>query len=144
MTGEKIQQQVARRERFAVQAAGCEVVRMEPEYAVCRMANCEAIKNELGNPMGGALFTLGDYTFAVAANCVEGRFCITQSASVSYLKGAKGRWVIAEAKCVHSGHTTCVYTVQLRDEIGTEVALMTFTGYYLYERTEHGNGRDRK
>ncbi len=135
MTGEELQRQVAGNERFAVQAAGCELVQLEPEHAICRMANCEIIKNELGRPMGGALFTLGDYTFAVAANCVPGRFCITQSASVSYLKGAKGEWVIAEAECVHSGHTTCVYTVHVRDELDNKIALMTFTGYYLYQQS---------
>ena len=132
MTGEELQRQVAARERFAVQAAGCEVVQMKPEHAICRMANCEKVKNELGNPMVGALFTLGDYTFAVAANCTAGRFCITQSATVSYLKGCKGAWIYAEADCVHSGHSSCVYTVHLRDEHGPELALMTFTGYYLY------------
>ena len=131
MTGKELQKQVAAREHFAVEAAGCEVVQMEREHAVCRMPNCEKIKNELGNPMGGALFTLGDYTFAVAANSADDRFCITQSASVNYLRAAKGQWVIAEAECVHSGHTTCVYSIRMRDELGTQVALMSFTGYYL-------------
>ncbi len=136
MTGEELQRQVAASERFAVQAAGCEVLTMEREHAVCRMKIDEKVKNELGKPMGGALFTLGDYTFAIAANCQPGRFCITQCASVNYLRGARGGEVVAEATCVHSGHSTCVYSVAVRDEDGTPVAQMTFTGYFLYPREE--------
>lgn len=119
-------------ERFPVEAAGCEIVLMEPRHAVCRMANRPEIQNELGNPMGGALFTLGDYTFALAANCEPDRFCITQSANVNYLRSAKGRMLTAEANCIHSGHSTCVYHVQIRDDNDSLLVQMTVTGFFLY------------
>ena len=135
MTGEELQHRVAENERFSICAAGCEAIVFERDHAVCRMANNERIKNELGNPMGGALFTLGDYAFAVASNCVAGRVCVTQSATVSYLRGAKGEWIYAEAVCVHSGKSSCVYTVCLRDDEETDIALMTFTGHYIYQET---------
>lgn len=134
MTGKDLQRRVAEQERFSIHAAGCEALVLEAEHAICRMKNDDRIKNDLGNPMGGALFTLGDYAFAVASNCVANRACVTQSATVSYLKAATGNWIYAEAQCVHSGRSSCVYTVHLRDDDGQEIALMTFTGHYLYQQ----------
>jgi len=42
---------------------------------------------------------------------------------------AKGERLIAEAKCVKNGRTTCYYTISITDELGTKVAEVTTTGF---------------
>ena len=43
--------------------------------------------------------------------------------------GARGTELLAEAKCLKSGRTTCLYAVEVRDELGTYVAHATVNGF---------------
>ena len=100
-------------DRFAVEAAG----------AVIEDAR------EAGAVMGGAIFTLADFAFAVAANCGGGAITVSLNSQITYLSGAKGVKLIAEANCVRQGKTTCYYRVTVSDELGTQVAEVVTTGY---------------
>lgn len=42
---------------------------------------------------------------------------------------ARGKEIVAEARCVRSGRSTCFYTVTISDELGTAVAHMTVNGF---------------
>lgn len=53
-------------DRFATQAAGCEIRLAEPGHAVCAMTLESRHRNAAGTPQGGAVFTLADFAFAVA------------------------------------------------------------------------------
>ena len=83
--------------------------------------------NALGIPMGGAIFTLADFAFAVAAN--QGRDVVTQASQITFLKAAQGKRLIAEARQVKDGKRVCFYEVKVNDELGTEVAFVTINGY---------------
>ena len=83
--------------------------------------------NALGIPMGGAVFTLADFAFAVAAN--QGRDVVTQASQVTFLKAAQGKRLIAEARQVKDGKRVCFYEVKVNDDLGTEVAFVTINGY---------------
>lgn len=52
-------------DRYATEVTGCEIAAVTPGYARCRMAITPAHRNALGIVMGGAIFTLADFTFAV-------------------------------------------------------------------------------
>ena len=79
--------------------------------------------------MGGAVFTLADFAFAVAANGFAERITVSQHVSVTFLAPAKGRELRAEARCVKAGRTTCLYEVEVRDEAGTFVAQAMVNGF---------------
>ena len=83
--------------------------------------------NALGIPMGGAIFTLADFAFAVAAN--QGRDVVTQASQITFLKAAQGKRLIAEARQVKDGKRVCFYEVKVNDDLGTEVAFVTINGY---------------
>ena len=83
--------------------------------------------------MGGAIFTLADFAFAVAANCGE-KSVVTLTSQISYLGTAKGSRLIAEAKRVKQGRSTGYYTVSIRDELGAPVAEVTGTGFVVQSK----------
>lgn len=121
-------------DRFAAEAAGAVIDLAEPGRAVCSMPIRPVHLNINGIPMGGAIFTLADFAFAVAVNGHSGRMTVTQQASVTFLSAARGKTLIAEAKCLKAGRTTCLYTVDVTDDLGTQVAHLTVNGYTLAPR----------
>ena len=78
--------------------------------------------------VGGAVFTLADFAFAVAANR-DGREVVTQAAQATFLEAARGGRLIAEARRVRDGGSTCFYEVSVADELGTKVAFVTVNGF---------------
>jgi len=54
---------------------------------------------------------------------------VSLSSSIAFIGAAKGERLIAEAKCVKNGKSTCCYTVSVTDELGTKVAEITTTGF---------------
>lgn len=127
-------QKAFQRDHFATEAAGIEIISAEPNEAVCRMVLTERHCNARGKPMGGAIFTLADFTAAVAANGHSGDSnVISMHCDITFLSAAKGKNLIAHAKCVKRGRTTTLYSVQVTDELGTQVAEVSVNGFILQE-----------
>ena len=116
-------------DRFATQAAGCRVVSGERGRAVAEMEWANVHRNAMGNVMGGAIFTLADFAFAVAVNGHAERVTVSQHVSITFLSPARGTTLLAEARCVKAGRTTCLYTVDVTDDAGTHVAYATVNGF---------------
>lgn len=121
-------------DRFAAEAAGASIDVAEPNHAVCSMPIRPIHLNANGIPMGGAIFTLGDFAFAVAANGHSTRVTVTQQVSVTFLSAARGNTLVAEARCLKAGRTTCLYTVSVTDNLGAQVAHLTVNGYTMDPR----------
>ena len=98
--------------------------------AVCSMVLTERHRNANGGIMGGAIFTLADFAFAVAVNNVH-RPTVAQQVSINYFSPPKGARLIARARQRRDGRTTCVYIVDVTDETGRDVAQFVGTGYKL-------------
>lgn len=114
-------------DRFAMDA-GIAIDEAEPGRAVCSMTVEPRHLNAGNGVQGGAIFTLGDFAFAVAANAGQ-PLTVSLSNQISFLHPAKGTKLIAEASCLTSGKRVCFYRVVIRDELGTDVAEMTVNGY---------------
>ena len=97
-------------------------------YAKCSMEIQPRHCNALGIPMGGAVFTLADFAFAVAAN-QEGRDVVTQASQITFLKPAKGKYLTAIANQVKDGKRICFYEVKVTVDLGNDVAFVTINGY---------------
>ncbi len=98
-------------------------------YAKCSMQLNERHKNAMGSVMGGATFTLADFTFAVATNWQEMK-TVSISSNIAYIGVAKGSCLIAEAKMIKNGRTTCYYQISISDDLGNKVAEVTITGLH--------------
>lgn len=122
-------------DRFATEAAGAAIEQAEPGHAVCTMPIRPVHLNANNIPMGGAVFTLADFAFAVAANGHSSRVTVTQQVSVTFLSAAQGERLIAEARCLKAGRTTCLYAVEVTDDRGAQVAHLTINGYTMEPRT---------
>lgn len=83
--------------------------------------------------MGGVIFTLADLAFAAAANADllandQPLEWVSLGSEIHYLTQPKGSRLLAETHCVRQGHSTCVYTINIYDELSTPIALVTTTG----------------
>lgn len=120
-----------RNDRFATEAAKIEIVAVNDGYAVCKMPITPLHKNGLGAPMGGAIFTLADFTASVAANtrAEDGTAIVSLQSDIRFLATARGQTLIATSRCVKHGKSTTLYTVEVADELGTQVAFAAMNGY---------------
>ena len=75
---------------FVSEGLGAVIDEAEYGYAKCSMVIEPRHCNALGIPMGGTIFTLADFAFAVASN-QNGRDVVTQASQITFLKSAKGK-----------------------------------------------------
>ena len=97
---------------------------------VCSVEIRDDHRNALGGIMGGLIFTLADFAFAVASNN-DHRPCVSLDSDIRFLSTSNGSVLTAKASIVKSGRTTNVISVIVTDESGKETALFTGTGYKL-------------
>lgn len=114
-------------DRFAT-VNGAVIDEIGEGYAKCSMILNDTHRNALGAVMGGAIFTLADFAFAVASNWNKNPQ-VSLNASVSFLGKAKGSRLVAEARKLKEGRKTCYYEVMVSDEHGNQVAHMTCNGF---------------
>lgn len=78
--------------------------------------------------MGGAIFTLADFAFAVASNWNK-PLNVSTTSQITFLGTAKGARLVAEARKVKEGRSTCYYLVDVSDDLGNPVAHVTASGF---------------
>lgn len=93
---------------------GIEIIEAEDGKCRCRIEKREDLLNANGVIQGGALYTLGDFCFAVAA-ASTGKKAVTSMLTMSYLRPAVGRIIEAKATPVHLGRKLYNYDVELFD-----------------------------
>ena len=114
-------------ERFAT-SNGMTLEELSETRAVCAMEIAENHHNALGGVMGGAIFTLADFAFAVACN-QDHSPTVAIDVSIHFLSAPRGERLIARARRVKSGRTTGVWEVAVSDDLGRDVALFVGTGF---------------
>lgn len=87
-------------------------------------------RNAEGGVMGGAIFTLIDLAFAAAASNAH-RPTVAQQVSMNFLSGSRGTKLFAKAHCRKDGRTSCVYQVDVSDDLGRDIAQAVVTGFKL-------------
>lgn len=124
----KVQERFAN-DRYAT-SNGAVIEEIGDGYAKVSMEIDEHHFNAAGGVMGGAIFTLADFAFAVAANW-QGKTILSQTAQITYLGRVKGKRMIAQARQVKDGRTMCYYVVDVTDELGSQVAHVTSSGFHV-------------
>lgn len=122
------------RERFAndrfATGNGAVIEKIGDGYARVSMEIDERHYNAAGGVMGGVIFTLADFAFAVAANW-QGNLVVSQTSQITYLGKVKGKRIIAVSKQIKDGRTMCYYEIEVTDELESQVAHVTSSGFHV-------------
>ena len=114
-------------------ANGMVIDALGEDFAVCSMTVGPDHKNAYGGVMGGVLFTLADFTFAVLSNQIH-RITVAQQVSVNFFSQPKGQRLIARGVLKKNGRNSSVINVEMRDDTGREILQFVGTGFKLSEK----------
>ena len=115
---------------YATEVTGIGIDACGPNYAKCSLALESKHRNAAGQVMGGVLFTLADFAFAVAANN-SGPLTVTAVSQISFLSAARGSVLTAETRLVKDGKRSCYFQIDITDDLGTLVATVSSSGMHL-------------
>ena len=114
---------------FATEATGIVIEEAREGFCKCSLALDRRHYNAVNQVMGGAIATLIDFSFAVAANC-EDHLTVTSNCQINYLSPVKGDKIFATAEVVKDGKRSCYYEVTVSDA-EKFVAKATVNGMHL-------------
>lgn len=115
---------------YATETTGIEIVECGENYAMCSLKTDRKHQNATGHIMGGAIYTLADFTFAVASN-FSNFPTVTTMSNISYLASPKGDTLTSKAKLIKNGKRVCFFEIEISDNLGTKVAVVNITGSHL-------------
>jgi len=107
---------------------GVEVLDHGDGHARARMEIKAHHLNSAGGLHGGAIFSLADVAFSVAANS-RGTLALAINANVAYFKAVNSGALIAEAREVVVNRKLATYLIDVRDEAGGLIAQVQGTVY---------------
>lgn len=119
-----------KKDNFA-KGCGIEIEEIKSGFARCTMKVTPNHLNGIGLLMGGALFTLADFTFSLAANS-HGIVAVTREATIVYLRKCTKGVVTAVATEIDRNEKSGTYAVEITDDEGEIIAKINgkavFTG----------------
>ena len=107
-------------DRYA-ELSNIELLTAGPGRATAKMTLHPHHLNALGTVQGGAIFTLADFTFAVACNS-HGTMAVALDVSIVFMKAATTGTLRAEAKEISKNFKVGLYLVEVKDDVGDLVA----------------------
>ena len=117
------------KDKYAVNT-GITLDEITEEEAICSLNLTDEHRNAYGGVMGGVIFTLADFAFAVLSNQIH-QLTVAQQVDIHYLSAPKGEKLIAKATCRKSGRTSSIVNVDISDDTGRDVAQFIGTGFKL-------------
>lgn len=117
-----------KKDNFA-KGCGIKIAEAHNGHAKCSMEVTVNHLNGIGILMGGALFTLADYTFSLAANS-HGIIAITRDASITYIRKCTGGVITAIASEISRNEKTGCYSVEITNEEGETIAQINGTAFF--------------
>ena len=116
---------------YAAELSGIEIDEIGDYYARCSMKLTPKHRNAYGAIMGGAIYTLADFAFAVAANFDKEMATVSVVGTASYMSATEGSVLYAEAKLIKDGKTNCFYEVKITDDLDKIIAVVSFNGAHI-------------
>lgn len=114
---------------FAIEN-GVQIEELTSDSCLCSLNLTDHHRNAMGAVMGGVIFTLADLAFAVSANN-DHHPTVSMTSTVHFLSPVRGKQLYARTRRVKTGRNSAVWEVEIRDELGTNIALLTGTGFKL-------------
>lgn len=115
---------------FATETTGIRIDEVHSDHTVCSLEIGPGHLNAKGGVMGGVLYTLGDFSASIA-DWYPGKIAATVDSQMQFLHLAKGSRLIATATVERNGRAMAFYRVTIEDELGTKVAIGSYTVYHL-------------
>ena len=115
-------------DHFANECTNIEILEVSEGYAKTRIVVEDKHRNANNVVMGGCIYTLADYTFALAANCGDSK-AMTLSSNITFNSAASGSILYAETEAIKDGRTVCNYLVKITDEKDRTIATATMIGF---------------
>jgi acyl-CoA thioesterase len=113
-------------DQYAVGLTGVEIVDVREGYAKTRLAVEPKHLNAFGIIQGGALFTMADYTFAVAIHAGQEDSIVGIDCHISYHKPVTEGVLFAESQMIAQSRSLVAQNVTITNERGDVIA--TFYG----------------
>ena len=108
--------------------SGIKLIEASPGYAKTEMIIRENHLNSVGVVHGGAMFTLADFTFAVASNA-RGKLALAINAEISFFKSVTSGILTAVAKEISLHNKLGTYLIEILNENNELVAHFKGTVY---------------
>ena len=116
---------------YATELSGIEIDEIGKDYAKCSMKLTEKHKNAYGGVMGGAIYTLADFAFAVASNYEKEQATVSLVGQANFMSATKGEVLFATAKLLKDGNRNSFYEVTVTDDLEKLIAVVSFTGAHV-------------
>ena len=113
-------QRIFKTDRYAA-LSNIELLTAGPGHATAKMTLHPHHLNALRTVQGGAIFTLADFTFAVACNS-HGTVAVALNVSITFMKAATAGTLWAEARELSKNFKVGAYAVEVKDDAGDLVA----------------------
>ncbi len=123
--------EVFSKDLYATKQSGAVIEEVGDDYSRCSMRLGSEHRNAFGGVMGGCIYTLADFAFAVASNFDKEKLTVSLVGQANFLSMSKGTVLYAEAKLIKEGRTSCLYEVMITDDLGKDIALVSFTGMHI-------------
>ena len=107
---------------------GIEIVEIAEGYARTQVRIEPRHLNAGGYVQGGVLFTLADLAFAAATNS-HGTLTVTSTANITFIRGARGGIITAQAQELVNHHHLPFCEVRIIDGESNLLAIFTASGY---------------
>lgn len=116
-------------DRFATEN-GAVIDEIGEHYAICSMEITPHHLNAAGRVMGGAVFMLADFAFAVASNFGHPAD-VTTTSQITFLRPSQGKMLYAKSQELRRGRTAVYYETSVTDDTGALIARVTVSGQVL-------------
>ena len=120
---------------YATKLSGAVIEKTGENYALCSMKLTGDHRNAYGGIMGGAIYTLADFAFAVASNFDKECATVSLVGQATFMSASKGSILYAEAKLLKDGRSNCFYEVTVTDDLNKPVAVVSFTGAHVQKKS---------
>ena len=125
------------KDRYATVLSGIEIDEVGDHYAKCSMKITDDHRNAYGGIMGGAIYTLADFAFAVASNFDSDNLTVSLVGQASFMSMSRGSVLSGEARLIKDGRGHCFYDVEISDDLGKSIAVVSFTGAHIEGSIDH-------
>ena len=118
-------------DKYATEVSGIVIEKAEKGHSIVSLEPDGRHLNAVGGLMGAVYYTLADFAFAVAENCVldSDTITVTQTAQINFLRPWRGGRVTCTADVVKDGKAVCVYEIKVFDRENNELALIIVNGF---------------
>ena len=118
-------------DKYATEATGIAIEKAEKGHSVVSLEPDGRHLNAVGGLMGAVYYTMADFAFAVAENCIldSDTVTVTQATQMNFLRAWHGGKVTCTADIVKDGRYICLYEVKAFDTEGKELALIIVNGF---------------